>query len=145
MTSVMTLWLPLALHPLLVAGEWLSTVIGVVGIGLSVVWGGVLLGALRSGTVRWGALMRRLCEWALPVGFIAAGVMLILAGGDCLGQALDSADLTLQRWIFEWWEGAPVYDGVRHGTEGGKMPEVTVGRTEDACGQPGLVVQGCLR
>lgn len=143
MTTFGTLWLPLALHPLLVVGQWLSPVVSLLAVVLALLWGWVLLGPFRTGTTFWQRLKPRLREWGLPVGFVAAGVVLILAGGDCLGQALDSTDMTIQRWFLEWWESTHGCDGPCPMREGTPLPVVSATGGEGGCGHPGLVVQGC--
>ncbi len=101
MATQLSFWWVLPAHSVLEAHHWLWPVMVGAGGVLVLTWGGILLHNVRKGAVLRTVLWQWLQAWMLPCAFIAAGVLLVVSGGDWLAVALDSADWAVRRWVYE--------------------------------------------
>ncbi|MFW7226939.1 MULTISPECIES: hypothetical protein [unclassified Serratia (in: enterobacteria)] len=101
MATQLSFWSVLSAHSFLEVDHWLWPVMVGVGGVLALAWGGIFMHNVRKGAVLRVVLWQWLQAWLLPCAFIAAGVLLVVSGGDWLAVVLDSADWAVRRWMYE--------------------------------------------
>ncbi|CAI1856398.1 Uncharacterised protein [Serratia quinivorans] len=128
-------WLVQTLDTIHETRVWLPSA----GVGLLIVWGGVLLNVVVNRQPWPMRLCRWVQEWTLPVVFIVSGTLLLVSGGEWWIPAVDTADILFRRWIFDLQENALTWGNLGPVEEVAR-PVYVVG---DMCTQSGLVVRGC--